>query len=491
MNSPFKISFSSFIQIDRRKSDPIYLQIVYQFINAVQRRIVPLGVQLPGSRTISAQLKLHRKTVLAAIEELQAQSWIEVVPNKGMYAQNPQIQKKTIENEKKINFSKEKSTFSFQTSYLLQSTFEKSESNLQINDGQADYRLSDTKELARFYTNSLKRKNVQHQLGNASRSNDFFKDQLSFYVNINRGFHIDKNQLAIASSKEMLIYTLAQLLLKTGDLVLVGSYSYFFSNMIFNQVGAKIQTIPVDQQGIDVDFIERNFKKGEIKCLYVNSKNQYPTTYELSEMRRKKLITLSNRYDFIVIEEDTDFEMYYESKINLPLMHQTNGKVIYLGSFGKFLHPSFQRNFVVASNDLIEEMNKYLSIIDPSSDLIMEQALGEMIKEGDIYRYMRKNNTVYKNRRAQFAKLLTQELSQKIDFQVPKSGFAFWLVCKESISLTKVAQLCKTKDLFIPRICLYQNKAETAMRIGFGSLNEEEIDLALKTLKKVMNKKNI
>src|SRR5690606_24931539 len=89
MSSPVDISFSSFIKIDRRKDDAVYMQIVYQFINAVKRSILEVGDQIPGSRKIAEELGVHRKTAIAALEELQEQGWVNILPNIGTFVSNP------------------------------------------------------------------------------------------------------------------------------------------------------------------------------------------------------------------------------------------------------------------------------------------------------------------------------------------------------------------------------------------------------------------
>lgn len=82
MNSPDKINFSRYIRINRKKPEAIYLQIVYQFINAVQRGDLKVGEKIVGSRVLSENIGVHRKTVVSAMEELQAQGWVEMVAKK-------------------------------------------------------------------------------------------------------------------------------------------------------------------------------------------------------------------------------------------------------------------------------------------------------------------------------------------------------------------------------------------------------------------------
>ena len=90
MSSPVNIPFHSFVKIDRRKKDAVYMQIVYQFINAVQSNLLEDNDQLPGSRRIAEELQLHRKTIVAALTELQEQGWVKTIPNIGVFVINPE-----------------------------------------------------------------------------------------------------------------------------------------------------------------------------------------------------------------------------------------------------------------------------------------------------------------------------------------------------------------------------------------------------------------
>src|SRR5690625_4763873 len=100
MSSPDIPSFSQFIKIDRRKSDPIYLQIVYQFIQAVQGRLLEVGNKIPGSRRLSKDLNVHRKTIIAALDELQTQGWVTTVPSVGTFVENPDLNAKGNQNSR-------------------------------------------------------------------------------------------------------------------------------------------------------------------------------------------------------------------------------------------------------------------------------------------------------------------------------------------------------------------------------------------------------
>src|SRR5690554_7030234 len=141
----------------------------------------------------------------------------------------------------------------------------------------------------------------------------------------------------------MLFYTLAKTLFKENDLVLVGELSLFSLNMVFNQEKIRIKTVPLDSDGIDVAYIKTNFRKGEIRCVYLNPQQNYPTTSVLSKVRRKELVNLAEEYDFIIIEDSEDFEFNYLKEVSLPMAtNNISGRIIHLGSIGKNLHPTFR-----------------------------------------------------------------------------------------------------------------------------------------------------
>jgi GntR family transcriptional regulator/MocR family aminotransferase len=83
------LPFTTLLSIDKESSQPIFLQIANNIVNIIREGQIKPGTMLPGTRELARLLNIHRKTVIAAYDELYAQSWIEVIPRKGaMIAQN-------------------------------------------------------------------------------------------------------------------------------------------------------------------------------------------------------------------------------------------------------------------------------------------------------------------------------------------------------------------------------------------------------------------
>ena len=451
IDSPVIIVFKQLIDFDKNLSQPLYIQVSQQIINAIQRSYLTKGTILPGSRVLAKLLKIHRNTAVAIYEELASQGWVEIIPNKGTFVLEPEQKTAKIKaNSQKIDeaYTYAKTTgFPFQKSFHLASTHQLTNVKYTINDGKPDLRLHPVNEFTRWYSAAMKRKTLIKKWDKPiESSSSLFQTQLCNYLNATRGFHITPNNIINTRSTEMSLYIVSQLLIKQNDVVLVGHLSNYAANMIFQQVGANIKTIPVDENGLDIDYIKKHFVKQSIRCIYICAHRDYPTMVTLSAERRLKLLLLAKEYGFAIIEDDYDYDFQFKGSAMLPMASAgANGMVIYLGKLGQSLFPSFQTGFVVAPENLISEANNYLQLLDKQGDLIQEQMLSELIHEGEIYRLMKKNIVIYKQRRDCLCKLLTQYFDKIADWKIPTGGLAIWLEFQPKISLIKLAKEAEKK----------------------------------------------
>ena len=493
MNSPVKELIKQLVSFDKSSIQPLYIQVAQQVINGIQRGYLAKGSKLPGTRVLSDILNIHRNTSVAIYDELASQGWVNIVANKGTFVLIPD------ENFSKIKASGQKvneaydypedSGFPFQQSFNLASTEDKTISKYIINDGKPDLRLHPTHQFSRWYAAAMKRKSLINKWNITHiESVSVFKTQLCNYLNVTRGFKISSKNIVNTRSAEMSLYIVSQLLIQPQDLVLVGQLSNYASNMIFQQAGAIIKTVPVDDDGLDVDYIKNHFTKNSIRCVYVNANRDYPTTVRLSAKRRLQLLQLAKDFGFAIIEDDFDYDFQFDGSAMLPMATaDTRGMVIYLGKLGQSLFPSFHTGFIVAPDNFINEAKNYLQLLDKQGDLIQEQMLSELISEGEIYRLKKKNSITYKRRRDCMSHFLEQYFRGIIKLKVPSGGLAIWVQFEESISLIRLAQEAVKLDLFLPKTILYQDKATCAIRFGFGHLNETEIEIVIKKLKGAYN----
>lgn len=486
---PYKTSF----KLDRKHKHPLYLQLAFQFIALIKGGKLPPKTKLLGSRSLANLLNVHRKTVVACYEELDLQGWVSTIPKKGtfVHANIPILKQQDfgLGNESK---AKKKSGFPFYANEILNRKQTSSKVNfIHLNDGICDVRLTPTLEIARIYRQISNKKSTLEHLSYGSIYGNFkLREVLVTYLNKTRGLDIKIENILITRGSQMGIFLTSQLLLKKNDIILVGKTNYISANISFQHQNARLIGISVDQNGLITDEIELLCKSHNIKAIFVTSHHHHPTTVTLSAERRIHLLNLAKTYNFAIIEDDYDYDFNYNHAPILPLAsHDTNGNVIYIGSFCKTVAPVYRIGYLIASKDFITEAANYRRIIDRQGDAILELTFANFIKNGDLDRHIKKTIKVYKNRRDLFCSLLKKELSNFLKFKIPKGGMAVWVTLSKNYSWNTVSEIAKKHFLEIGdwQRYDYSNCNHNSIRMGFATYTDDEIFLLIEKLKLTMN----
>ncbi|MFK7811859.1 MAG: PLP-dependent aminotransferase family protein [Maribacter sp.] len=482
---PYKTS----IQFDRQSNQSLYLQLSNQIIQLIKSQTLAPNTKLPGSRTLAEQLNVHRKTIVACYEELLLQGWVESIPQRGTFVLSnlPVLQQQKL-NDSLIDSSKEVAGFSFYKSdKLYEKPSEKEYGFMYLNDGISDARLTPTEEIARTYRRvSAKRTAFKHLSYGSTYGNDTLRDALVNYLNNTRGLHITKENILITRGSQMGIWLSSQLLLQQDNIIVVGETNYASADTTFLYHKATIARVPVDENGIMTDAIEKLCQQKQIKAVYVTSHHHHPTTVTLSAKRRLHLLNLAKQYNFAIIEDDYDYDFNYNHAPILPLAsHDINGNVIYIGSVCKTVAPVYRVGYLIASKEFVDETAKLRGFVDRQGDALLELTFADFIKSGDLDRHVRKVMKIYKSRCDLFCKLLEEECGSIFQFEIPKGGMAIWVKLKPEYSWKTISEVARKYKLEIGNWQRYDmaKLGHNCIRIGFAAYNEEEIYNLISRLK--------
>lgn len=466
------------------------MQIADQLADAIQNKHLLNGQKLPGSRKLATLIGVHRNTVTLSYEILEAQGWVISHPGRGTFVNY------TVPDKELTNFRMgfpEKTGFNFKQWTLLDNVFGQGLASIRMDDGLPDIRMTHLDQLARLFHTNMKRRSTLNKLGAENQAAHFYyREQLTQYLNRTRGLGISTQQVMVTRSMELGLNIVAETLLTHGDVVLVGDLSYFSVNMILQKAGAEIVTIPVDEYGIRPDAVRRICQNKTIRLLYLTSHYHYPTTVTLSQERRAALLQLAQEFGFIILEDDYDFDFNYNQKPTIPLAAMDNGgMVVYIGTFGRSMPTAFRSGYIIAPDNLILEMEKLNMVMDRFGDPLGELALGELIEDGYIYKYLMEYVGEYHRRRDVMAQELVVHLGDVIDFQIPDGGLAMWTSWPSQFNLMKFSKACANEGLLLPPYLLYQTRQFSGVRLGFGSLNSDEIQQAVQIMKSVSSSSKI
>ena len=477
------IPFKTLISIDKKAAMPVYQQIANGLINIIREGMIKPGTRIPSSREMAGVLQVHRKTIVAAYEELSAQDWITAIPRKEITVSKHLPELKPRSFRRTVNtasYNGSQANFFMRWREAASAPAEKQRFRLVINDGFPDARIAPVDNLLRHYRLFLKKTYQEGFImhGDAEGSVNL-RSAIASFLSDTRAIHSGNNNILITRGAQMAIFIAARMIIKPGSSVIVGEPSYSIANMIFEHFGAKLIKVPVDENGIDVDAIEKICKKKRPDLLYVIPHHHHPTTVTLSADRRMKLQDIIRNHKLPVIEDDYDYDFHYNRTPILPLASADhNGYVLYIGSITKSFASSVRIGYLLAGSEFIWQAARLREMIDIRGDVLMEEAMAILFKNGDMQKHLKKAVKIYQERRDSFCSMLESELGNITRFTTPAGGMSVWVQFDKKYTVSVVAKKLAGKGLFMGDGSFYNSGKVNynAVRMGFASLNKKELE---------------
>lgn len=485
------------LNIDKTLQVPVYQQIANGIICHIRQGTLKPASALPSSRALAMGLKVHRNTVVAAYDELYAQSWVDVYPQKGIFiaANLPEVAPRPIAKNQQVLTYPEKTHFDVRDKRLgnINLFTPSTGHSIAFNEGFPDTRLAPVELLLREYRRFANYQfTPQYLLYGPEQGSENLRIELARFLGETRGLHVKPEHVLITKGAQMAIYLAAQLLLTKADTVIAADPGYCGANEVFTQTGADLELVPVDEFGISLDAVEAICKKKKVKIVYVIPHHHQPTTVTLCSERRMRLLEMAVKYGFAIIEDDYDYDFHYTSSPILPLASADYyGSVIYIGSFCKTIAPGIRIGFMVAPTNLIQQATRLRRVIDRQGEHLLEEAMANLLKNGDITRHLKKANKLYHERRDLLCNLLTQQMGEHISFKIPDGGFAIWMKYLNGVKPKDVAEkaagmglaVSSGKDYYYDR-----TREHHHIRLGFASMNLREMEQATEILARAVKK---
>ena len=180
------------------------------------------------------------------------------------------------------------------------------------------------------------------------------------YLEKKEGFDFENNELFIVSGGQQCADLTTKALVNEGDVVLTEEPAFVGCLNTFRSYGAKLVGIPMEQDGMNINALEEALKANpDAKLLYTIPSFQNPTGITTSLEKRKKVYELCCKYDIAILEDNPYGELRFAGE-NVPTIKSmdTEGRVIYAGSFSKVMAPAFRLGFLVfnqvASQDRLQ-----------------------------------------------------------------------------------------------------------------------------------------
>jgi GntR family transcriptional regulator / MocR family aminotransferase len=476
------------ILISRTTDASVHQQIIHALIEEIRTGRLPPGFVLPGSRKFADQLKVNRKTVVQAYEELIAQGWLTADATRATFvsADFPVMDQAPAGARGRAGRVVAQPDFPLLHRRPNLEFLAPMKGMLCFDDGAPDTRLAPVEVLARAYRRALLEAVKANRLGYGDPKGSLrLRQAVATMLKTDRGLSCTPDNICLVRGSQMGIYLAARLLVQPGDVVVMEALSYPPAREAFLAAGAEIATVGIDGQGLQLDELERLCRKRRVRAVYITPHHQFPTTVVLRPERRLYLMLLAEQFGFALIEDDYDHEFQFDHRPMLPLASADQGhKVIYIGSMSKLLTPSLRVGYMHGSTSVIERAAAEIMVIDRQGDPATEAAVAELMETGAIKRHTRHVLKHYAERRTVLADSLKDAFGDDVDFTLSAGGLAIWVDFKNGIDVSALAEAGRRRRVGLTPGSAHSMTGQTvqAARMGFGSLDATEIRRAVHRL---------
>lgn len=461
----------------------LYQRIALTIQNAILEGRLPRRTALPGTRVLADLLGVNRRTVIAAIQELEAQGWLVTRPNSGTYVSD---ELPSGAAAKRAGELLPGALVGFDLPSILQPVSTTLTGDLLLEDGSPDPRLAPADELAKGYQRALRRHGARLLGDRDPLGTPLLREIVAAWVSERHGVRIEAERILITQGSRESLALLATAMLRPGSLAAVEDPGNRGAWEIFQQVGKmELRPVPVDGEGLDPAALEALLRKERIRFLYLTPRRQFPTAVVLSEDRKNAILKLAETHRVAVLEDDYDGEYCYEDARTEPLISRDRtGQVIHIGSLSRLLAPGLKLGFMVLPRPLLPILAKIRRSRGVLGDPVLEWAVADLIRDGELARHLRRVRKVYGARRDFLAGRLREELGDALDLTVPGGGMSLWLQGREGTHVEAWILAARAQGLILnPPSRFHLGPAGSGFRMGFAQADEVELESAVRRLK--------
>ncbi|WP_280771767.1 PLP-dependent aminotransferase family protein [Salipaludibacillus daqingensis] len=300
-----------------------------------------------------------------------------------------------------------------------------------------------------------------------------------------------RDELLITSGACQAIDLIARILMDESTVIAIESPTYMEALEIFQNYTSHFVTVPVDEHGLDTEMLEEMLEERKRKgvtlpqFLYTIPTFQNPTGTTMSTERRKHVLKLADKYDFLIVEDDAYRELYFDKpSIPLKAMDQED-RVLYVGSLSKVVATGMRIGWVAASPEFITALSWFKKDLGHP---FAQATMASFLENTDMEKRLKSLREAYKIKCDALLSALEQYLPPSVSWYVPEGGYFVWVKTEGIDTSELLTEALSDGVSYVPGqyFFLNQQDGKAFLRLSFSYENPKEIDEGIQKLGNVL-----
>lgn len=303
------------------------------------------------------------------------------------------------------------------------------------------------------------------------------------------GIQAKADDILITNGSQQGLDFSGKIFLNPGDVVICESPSYLGAINAFKAYECEFVEVPTDDHGMIMEELEKILEATpKARMIYVIPDFQNPTGRTWSVDRRKRLVELAVKYDLPVVEDNPYGELRFEGEIPPSIKSfDTDGRVIFLGTYSKTFCPGLRIGWVCASEEIL---TKYILVkqgADLQSSTISQRELNEFLELYNLDEHIEKIKDTYRRRRDLMLQTMKETFPPEFKYTHPEGGLFTWVTMPKHLNARELMVKALEKNVaFVPGGSFFPNGGhENTCRINYSNMPEDKIVEGIKRLGEV------
>ncbi len=453
-------------------------QIQHMIADGILRGRFRPGEKLPSSRGLAQHLGVSRITVTLAYTELVSGDYLTARGRSGYYVSD------TAPIQPNFVLGDRLRRDSVDWERIVGRRFSRHELPAKPHDwhsyaypfiyGQADPALFDHQNWRQCALRALGRRDLDiltHDF--YERDDPMLIEYIMRSILPRRGIDARPEQILLTMGAQNALWLAAGILLDRGGVAAMENPGFYGVRAILNQCGAEVVPVDVDEYGLPPEALPDG-----VAAVFTTPSHHFPTNATMPLDRRTALLERAEREDFIVVEDDYEFEMSFLKPASPALKSlDGGGRVIYVGSFSKSLFPGLRLGYLVASEPFIREARALRAAMLRHPPGHIQRTVAYFLALGHYDALVNRLNHAYKRRRTTMGEAIAAN-GLEIAGQGAFGGSSFWMRGPESVDTDLLAGRLRERGVLIEPGRVFFAPATAPRnyyRIAYSSISQNRI----------------
>lgn len=302
-----------------------------------------------------------------------------------------------------------------------------------------------------------------------------------------QGIEARSDNLIVTAGGSQALALILDAFVNWGDTIISEMPTWLGAVQAFNNVGAKVVPVPVDDEGIDPETLERELRRLRVegttpKFIYVISNFQNPSGISATLDRRRQLVALAQEFGTLILEDDAYFDLRYTGE-NIPSIYSldNSGSTMYMGTLSKTMGAGMRLGWLVAAPAIIHRLATLK--VDGGTNVFGSYVAADWLPRR-LPEHVGKLRKIYQRRRDTMLAALEKHMPEGTTWTRPDGGFFIWVTLPEAIDTTQMRAQARERGVdYLPgATCFSDGSGHNHLRLAYSFASEEEIEAGIRII---------